>query len=91
VWCQIFADVLGLPIRQLAEPLQANAVGAARIAFVGLGMTDFATAAAQTRYRAEYQPNQANHRVYDGGFATLTELYRRLQPLYRRLNMAAAR
>jgi xylulokinase len=86
VWCQIFADVLGLPIRQLADPMQANAIGAAYIAFVGLGLIDFDSAARQTRYRAHYQPNRAHQAVYDDSFGAFTELHRRLAPLYQRLN-----
>lgn len=86
VWCQIFADVLGLPIRQLAEPMQANAIGAATIAFVGLRQLDFASAAAQTRYRATYQPNQVHRNLYNDSFGAFTELHRRLAPLYQRLN-----
>ncbi|MTV41227.1 xylulokinase [Duganella radicis] len=86
VWCQIFADVLGLPIRQLAEPMQANAIGAAYIAFVGLRQLDFATAAAQTRYRATYQPNHVHRNLYNDSFGAFTELHRRLAPLYQRLN-----
>ena len=41
-WCQIFADVLNVPVRQLAEPMQANARGAAGIGAVGLGLLHFA-------------------------------------------------
>jgi xylulokinase len=88
VWCQIFADVLGVPIRQLAEPMQANAVGAAYIAFAGLNLIDFASCPGQTRYRAVYQPQQVNHSVYAASFANFTELYRRLLPLHRRINRA---
>ncbi|HEY4083912.1 MAG TPA: FGGY-family carbohydrate kinase [Burkholderiaceae bacterium] len=86
VWCQIFADVLGMPIRQLEEPLQANAIGAAMIAFTGLGELDFETAARQTRYRQIFEPQRAHQAVYDGSFETFLELYRRLKPLYQRIN-----
>ncbi|MBV8660179.1 MAG: FGGY-family carbohydrate kinase [Burkholderiales bacterium] len=86
VWCQIFADVLDLEIRQLAEPMQANAVGAAYIGFVGLGMIDFETAALQTRYRAHYRPTAAHRTIYRDHFDTFTELYRRLRPVYQRLH-----
>jgi len=88
VWCQIFADVLGVPMRQLAEPLQANAVGAAYIAFVGLGLIDYPSAAAQTRYRRVFEPHAAHHGVYGERYATFVELYERLQPLYQRLSHA---
>jgi len=91
VWSQIFADVLGIPVRQLAEPLQANALGAAYIAFVGLGLMDFSEVAAQTRYRAVLQPDAANHAVYNEVFSTFTELHSRLSPLYKRLNKGKRR
>ena len=37
VWCQIFADVLNRPIKQVKNPIQTNARGTAFIAAVGLG------------------------------------------------------
>lgn len=89
VWCQIFADVLGLPIRQLSEPMQANAIGAATIAFVALDQLDFETAAAQTRYRAIYEPDRRHQELYNASFGAFTELHRRLAPLYQRLNHGA--
>ena len=85
VWCRIFADALGVPIRQLDEPLQGNALGAATIARVGLGLTDFAEAAERTKIRAVYDPDPANRKIYDRHFDTFIDLYRRLGPLYRRL------
>lgn len=90
VWCQIFADVLGVPMRQLAEPLQANALGAAYIGLFGLGLIDWDAAARQTRYRRVFEPVPAHQRVYADRFASFTELYRRLSPLYRRLNQIPA-
>ena len=91
VWCQIFADVLGIPIRQLAEPMQANAIGVAMIAFVGLGQIDFDTAAKQIRYGEIVSPNAENHAVYDDVYDTFIELHRRLSPLYKRLNRRGKR
>ena len=41
VWCQIFADVMNVEIRQVQDPVQANARGAAWIAAVGLGEIAF--------------------------------------------------
>jgi len=90
VWCQIFADVLGVPIRQLAQPLQANALGAAYIGFAALGLLDFASAARQTRYRQTFEPQRAHASLYEASFANFREIYRRLRPLYQRLNEAAA-
>ena len=91
IWCEIFADTLGVPIRQLADPVQANAVGAAAIAGVGLGRLKFEDLPARTRYRRIYDPHPQRTRVYDESFAVFTELHRRLQPLYKKLNAAGAR
>ncbi|MDN3922365.1 xylulokinase [Roseateles violae] len=86
VWCQIFADVLDAQIRQLEAPVQANAVGAATIAFVALGLQDFETAARQTRYRRRFEPKPAHRALYDQKFGAFIELFRHLRPVYRRLN-----
>jgi xylulokinase len=37
IWCQIFADILNRKIKQVSDPIQCNARGAAYIASVGLG------------------------------------------------------
>lgn len=85
-WCQIFADVLDVRIRQLRDPVKANARGAAFIAAVGLGLLRFEDVPGLVEVEQCYEPNRANRRLYDDLFATFTELHRRLAPLYRRLN-----
>jgi xylulokinase len=89
VWCQIFADTLGVHVHQLAEPLQANALGAAYIAGVALGEMSFADVPRRTRLRASYEPRPANQAVLDERFAAFKQIYRRNRGLYRQLNEAA--
>jgi len=50
VWCQIFADVMDRTIKQVEDPLQANARGAAFIASVGLGHIQFDDIPGLTRF-----------------------------------------
>lgn len=88
VWCRIFADVLNVRIRQPHEPLQANAIGAAAICAVGLGLTSFDEWSARAGCRNEYVPDPAHRQVLDQRFETFCELHRRLAPLYRRVNGA---
>ena len=45
IWCQIFADVLDVTIRQVANPIEVNARGAAFIAAEALGYMKFEDAA----------------------------------------------
>lgn len=91
IWCEIFADVLGVTIRQLAEPVQANALGATAIAGVGLGRVKFEDFASKTRYRRDYEPNANRAKIYDRSFEIYTELHRRLQPLYKKINPKLAK
>lgn len=84
VWCQIFADVLNLEVRQPREPQQANARGAAIIAGVGLGLLRFDEVPQRTAFAAEYHPHPAHREVLDEAFGTFRELHRRLAPLYQR-------
>ena len=86
VWCQIFADVLGVAIRQVRDPIQANARGAAWIAAAGLGEIAFADVPGLVQVQRVYEPQAGPAAVYDESYATFLELHRRLKPLYRRLN-----
>lgn len=86
VWCQIIADVTGRPIRQLHQPIQANAIGAALIAAVGMGATSFDALKSQRRGRRTYEPSGALRRLYDDKYQAFKEVHARLRPLYRRLN-----
>jgi xylulokinase len=90
VWCQIMADVTGQPIRQLENPLQANAIGAACIAGVGLGAFGFADLKAMRRTRRTYEPTHALRRLYGDKFEAFKDVRRRLAPLYHRLNAPVA-
>ncbi|HUI25893.1 MAG TPA: FGGY-family carbohydrate kinase, partial [Candidatus Kryptonia bacterium] len=86
VWCQIFADVLDRPIRQIKDPIQANVRGAAFVAAVGLGKMSFADVPVLVEHHREYQPKSAHRRVYDAHFREFVNLYRRNKGIYRRLN-----
>jgi xylulokinase len=86
VWCQIIADATGVRIRQPGAAIQANALGAAFIAGVGIGELTFSELPALHKTRRVYEPNPAHRELYDQSFGNFTELYRRLAPMYRRIN-----
>jgi xylulokinase len=86
VWCQIFADVLGVEIRQVADPIYTNALGAAWIGAVGLGEITFADLPGLVQFKQVYKPNLQNRVTYDECFAVFTQIYKQMQGIYRRLN-----
>ena len=86
VWCQIFADVLNRDIRQVENPRQANARGAAFIASVGLGYIKFDDIPRLTKIRKTFHPNPDNRKIYDELYDAFIQLYRKNKSLYKRLN-----
>lgn len=90
LWCQIHADVLNRSIRQVKDPILANARGAALIASVGLGWISFDEVSKHVQYENEYQPNPDNRKVYDKLFAEFVNLYKQNKKIYERLNRVKA-
>lgn len=86
VWCQIFADVLDREIRQVRDPLQANARGAGFIASVGLGFIAFEDIPDLIEYEKTFAPNPANRGVYDELYACFLGIYKNNKALFARLN-----
>ena len=86
VWCQIFADVMKVEIKQVADPIYANARGAAWIAAAGLGEIKFADIPELIQFRKAYQPQVQNRAVYDRGFENFQLIYKQMKGVYRHLN-----
>jgi xylulokinase len=89
VWCAILADVLGCPVRQVANPRSAVATGAAFVAFVALGEIRVDDIAALVEIKVTHHPDESRRRLYDQQFREFLEFYRRMKPLYKRLNSRA--
>lgn len=88
VWCQIFADVLNVETKQVAEPMYANARGAAWIAAVGLGRIQFGDVPKLVEIKQTYRPRSENRRLYDGQFEMFTQIYKQMAPVYKRMNLS---
>jgi xylulokinase len=84
VWCQIFADVLNMAIEPIAQPQQANALGAWGIAVAGLGLMSFEDVGRAVPVGQRFEPNATHRSLYDDRFAMFIDLYRRLKPVYHR-------
>jgi len=86
VWCQIFADVLNRTIRQVKDPIQANARGAAFIASVGLGYIQWDHIIKHIEYSNIFKPNPENRKTYDKLFKEYVNIYKVMGKTYKRLN-----
>ena len=86
VWCQIFADVMNVEIKQVADPIYANARGAAWIAAVGLGEIGFSDISQLVQFKQIYKPQSQNRALYDEKFDIFKQIYKQMKGIYRRLN-----
>lgn len=86
VWCQIFADVMDVEIKQVAEPVYANARGAAWIGAVGLGEISFNDVPNLVGIKQAYVPNIKNQSLYDERFDTFKTIYKQMKGVYKKLN-----
>ncbi|MFX1316694.1 MAG: FGGY-family carbohydrate kinase [Promethearchaeota archaeon] len=86
VWCQIFSDVLNRNIKQVANPIQANARGAAFIASVGLGYLKWDEIERCCEIAEVYTPNPENRKIYDKLFEEYLNIYNIMRKTYKELN-----
>ena len=86
VWCQIYADVLDRTIRQVQDPIQANARGAGFLASVALGYLTFDEIPERIHIANTYTPNPANRAIYDQLFKEFRNLYKHNRKIHARLN-----
>ncbi len=86
VWCQIFADVMGVTIRQVEEPVYANARGAAWIGAAGMKQIAFADISGLVKIRREYFPEATNRAIYDNRYEHFLAVYAAMKPVYHKMN-----
>lgn len=78
LWCQILADMLGLPVK-VPVVKEATALGAALLAGYGIGLwTDLSRKASEVvQWDKTYMPNPQNHALYSSMYEKWRAVYRR--------------
>jgi xylulokinase len=86
IWCQIHADVLNRPIRQVREPMEANLRGASLLAAASLGHLRYDEIGSRVPIAETYLPNHYYRKIYDELFEEFIALYKNNRKSYARLN-----
>ncbi len=86
MWAQIHADVLGVPIHQVDDPLHTTLRGAAFLAFTVLGHRSLADIPKLVRIKNVYEPDGSKRPVYDKIYAQYIELFKKNRKIFKALN-----
>ena len=78
------ADVWGVSVRRRSIVEEANSLGAAVTAAVGLGLADFSAARALSAVTAEFVPDAGRHSVYRTRHGEFVDAYEHLEPWFTR-------
>jgi xylulokinase len=89
VWCQIQADVLNRPIRQVKNPVEVNLRGAALLASAALGYINYEEIGNYVPIANTYLPNPDHRKIYDELFREFIAIYESNRKIYARLNRIA--
>lgn len=81
-YLSVLADVWGVPVRRRTIVEEANSLGAAVTAAVGLGLADFSAARALSEVTAEFTPDAQKHAAYAQRHARFTDAYTALAPWF---------
>jgi len=89
LWCRIMADVLDRPIRQVGDPIRANARGAAALAGLALGRTTLDDVARGVEIVETFTPDPSTRAVYNELFGEFRAIHKQTKGIYARLHAHA--
>jgi xylulokinase len=88
VWSQIHADVLGVPIHQIDDPINTTVRGAALLGFVTMGYRSLDDLPGLVKIKQVFEPDASNRVVYEKMYTQYRELFKRNKKIFAALNAA---
>ena len=86
IWAQIHADVLGVPVHQVEDPVNSTVRGAGLLAFVALGILSSDDISDLVRIKRKFEPDSSNKGVYDKMYSLYRQAFKRNRKVYKALN-----
>jgi xylulokinase len=86
VWSQIHADVLGVPVHQVNDPINTTVRGTALLALISLGYRSVDEIPALIKIKKVFEPDDANRALYDKMYTQYRKLFRQNKKIFAALN-----
>jgi xylulokinase len=86
VWCQIMADVVGLPIHRQADPRNSNVIGIGLLTFNRLGLVKLEDIPDMIKFDRVFEPDPKNRVIYDRMFTQFMASKDKIRPVFHALN-----
>jgi xylulokinase len=86
VWSQIHADVLGVPIHQIEDPVNATVRGTAMLALITLGYRSVEDISSFVTIKKVFEPDTSNRGIYDKMYTQYREIFKRNKKVFDALN-----
>ncbi len=86
IWAQIHADVLGIPIHQIQDPVNSTVRGTGLLALVALGILASEDISDLVKIRQIFEPNEAHKNIYDKMYEAFRQAFKRNRKMYKALN-----
>jgi xylulokinase len=86
VWSQIHADVLGIPIHQIADPVNTTVRGTALLALVALGYRRLEEIPDLVKIKRVFTPDRSNQKIYNKMYTQYRRLFKRNKAVFNALN-----
>ena len=86
VWAQIHADVLGVPIHQIDDPINATVRGTALLALVSLGYRSIDEIPELIKVKQVFKPHGACQSTYDRMYTQYRQLFKKNKKIFAALN-----
>ncbi len=86
LWAQIHADVLGLPVHQVEDPVNATVRGTALLVLETLGYCSLEDISGIVKIKKVFEPDGSKQEIYDKMYTQYRELFKRNKPVFTALN-----
>ena len=86
LWAQIHADVLGLPIHQVEDPVNATVRGTALLVLRALGYCSLEDISGLVKIKKVFEPDGSKKEIYDKMYAQYRKLFKKNKPVFKALN-----